>query len=78
MSADINPRGSELPRNSLEFLWLEVTNRCNLECVHCYAEAGPQGFRHDSLSFEEWISILTEARELGCRQVQFIGGAHVI
>ena len=20
----------------LDFLWLELTNRCNLRCVHCY------------------------------------------
>jgi MoaA/NifB/PqqE/SkfB family radical SAM enzyme len=21
---------------TLDFLWLELTNRCNLRCVHCY------------------------------------------
>ena len=23
----------------LDFLWLELTNRCNLRCVHCYTES---------------------------------------
>ena len=22
----------------LNFLWLELTNRCNLQCIHCYTE----------------------------------------
>ena len=26
------------PDNRLDFLWLELTNRCNLQCVHCYTE----------------------------------------
>ena len=24
----------------LRFLWLEITAKCNLSCVHCYAESG--------------------------------------
>ena len=26
---------------TLDFLWLELTNRCNLRCVHCYTESHP-------------------------------------
>jgi hypothetical protein len=25
----------------LDMLWLEVTNVCNLECIHCYSNSGP-------------------------------------
>ena len=24
--------------DELRFLWLELTNRCNLTCAHCYAK----------------------------------------
>jgi|SRR5579862_896700 len=56
----------------LDFLWLELTSRCNLRCSHCYADAGPslpQGMSH-----ENWSRVLREAFDLGCRRVQFTGG----
>ena len=27
--------------STLDFLWLELTNRCNLQCVHCYTQSPP-------------------------------------
>src|SRR5208283_2388709 len=38
-ASDANSRTSLL--RGLDFLWLELTSRCNLQCVHCYAESGP-------------------------------------
>lgn len=58
----------------LEFLWLEVTNRCNLQCRHCYAESGPYEPLSHGLKHEDWLSILEEAAEIGCTGIQFIGG----
>jgi MoaA/NifB/PqqE/SkfB family radical SAM enzyme len=58
----------------LSFLWLEITSKCNLECVHCYADSGPQEQLFGGMNAEDWLEILREAAELGCRQVQFIGG----
>ncbi len=29
-------------RERLSFIWLELTARCNLECVHCYADSSPE------------------------------------
>ena len=58
---------------TLEFLWLELTNRCNLECSHCYAGSGP-GEPQAALSARDFEQVIAEAHDLGCRQVQFIGG----
>jgi sulfatase maturation enzyme AslB (radical SAM superfamily) len=58
----------------VEFLWLELTNRCNLQCVHCYAESGPNAHSADRLQRGDYERLIDDARELGCRQVQFIGG----
>jgi len=58
----------------LSFLWLEITPRCNLECIHCYADSAPQRPLYGELTTEEWCAVLAEAASLGCRQVQFIGG----
>lgn len=61
-------------RGKLDFLWLELTNRCNLQCVHCYTESHPYSADRDLLTTADYQSIMLEAYELGCRKVQFIGG----
>ena len=58
----------------VNFLWLELTNRCNLACVHCYADSHPRSGYRDALSTADYVRVMTEAAELGCRQIQFIGG----
>jgi len=56
----------------LSFMWLELTNACNLSCAHCYAEAGVR--RTNELSHGQWKEILGEGAELGARYVQLTGG----
>jgi MoaA/NifB/PqqE/SkfB family radical SAM enzyme len=58
----------------LSFLWLEITGKCNLECVHCYADSGPRQDMFGQMRTEDWLRVLRDAADLGCRQVQFIGG----
>lgn len=60
--------------NRLDFIWLEVTSGCNLTCTHCYSDSGPLQKARDQLSYDDWVSVLKEAAECGCRKVQFIGG----
>jgi hypothetical protein len=58
----------------LDFLWLELTNRCNLQCVHCYTESSPQSGGRDTLTAADYEDVLRQAHDLGCRKNQFIGG----
>jgi MoaA/NifB/PqqE/SkfB family radical SAM enzyme len=58
----------------LDFLWLELTNRCNLRCVHCYTESSPTSGGRDLLTTAEYESVMAQAWALGCRRLQFIGG----
>src|ERR1700688_791750 len=58
----------------LDFVWLELTNRCNLFCVHCYAESSPYSGERDILSEEDYIGLIQQIRALGCPSLQFIGG----
>jgi MoaA/NifB/PqqE/SkfB family radical SAM enzyme len=62
------------PMAELEFLWLEITNRCNLQCIHCYAESAPNQPLSEGMQFEDWLKLIREGASLGCRKVQFIGG----
>jgi MoaA/NifB/PqqE/SkfB family radical SAM enzyme len=58
----------------LEFLWLELTTKCNLNCDHCYADANMGQPLTKELSLEDWKGILKQASDIRCRKVQFIGG----
>ncbi|MBO0880190.1 MAG: radical SAM protein [Mycobacterium sp.] len=59
--------------NETSFLWLEITGRCQLACVHCYADSGPAG-THGSMRRADWLRVMDQAARMGVRMVQFIGG----
>lgn len=71
-------RQAHLPPQNLDFLWLELTNQCNLHCMHCYADSGPWSTGGSALSTEQYYSIIGEAYYIGCRRIQFIGGEPTI
>ena len=66
----------EIPKPSLQFAWLEITDRCNERCPHCYGSFSPD--KQDKvarpLDHTEWKNAIQSLAENGCRQIQFIGG----
>jgi len=58
--------------DGLGMLFIELTDRCNESCLHCYAESAPE--RSARLSHEEIQRVLEEALKLGDPAVQFTGG----
>ena len=62
--------------DELGLLFLEVTDQCNEQCIHCYASSSPAC--SDFLSLEDIQNILTQARQLGRAMVQFTGGDPLI
>jgi MoaA/NifB/PqqE/SkfB family radical SAM enzyme len=65
------------PEMKLNFVWLELTQNCNLKCLHCYVKGSnnkENGSDSDLLNIREWKRIIKEGYDLGCRQIQFIGG----
>jgi MoaA/NifB/PqqE/SkfB family radical SAM enzyme len=56
------------------FLWLEITRKCNLSCVHCYAESATSGL----LTKAMWQSVIDQAQQMGVKHVQFVGGEPTI
>lgn len=62
------------PDMPFSFLWLELTSKCNLACRHCYAEAGKSPNAGDRLLEDDYLALIREASELGCKSIQFIGG----
>jgi len=55
------------------FLSLEITGKCQLACTHCYSESGLHG-THGTMTRANWFNVIDQAREMGCIQVQLIGG----
>ncbi len=75
--APLRREWNEVEENSLsglEALSLELTDRCNLNCIHCYADSSPHVPLYDGMRLADWKIVLRESSELGCRVVQFIGG----
>ncbi|MEU4578911.1 radical SAM protein [Nonomuraea sp. NPDC023979] len=71
--APIAPPSSAPPAPPLTFLWLELTGKCQLECVHCYNHSGPAG-SEGSMTYDDWIAVIDQAAALGVSTVQMIGG----
>ncbi|MBI2389182.1 MAG: radical SAM protein [Deltaproteobacteria bacterium] len=63
---------SALELDGFGTLFVELTGQCNEQCVHCYAESGPQV--ESALDRDTVRAALRDARELGFRVVQFTGG----
>lgn len=60
----------------LGMLFIELTARCNENCIHCYADSTPE--RTETLTLEEIKAALTAARSMGRPMVQFTGGDPLI
>jgi radical SAM protein with 4Fe4S-binding SPASM domain len=60
----------------LDILDMELTERCNNNCIHCYINlpADDLNAKERELSTEEIQKILQEAVSLGCLTVRFTGG----
>lgn len=60
----------------LPILDMELTERCNLQCIHCYINrpAQDEEAQERELSTDRVQAILEEAASLGCLAVKFTGG----
>ncbi len=75
---------SQLPSHLLQFskdkqpvvVW-NITQRCNLKCVHCYAHAKDKAFENE-LSTEEGKRLLDDLAAFGVPVILFSGGEPLI
>lgn len=52
---------------------VEITEQCNLNCMHCGSACGHQAAK-DELSIEEWENVLSQFSEIGVEKIVFSGG----
>lgn len=57
----------------IELAWLEITQNCNMRCIHCY-EGEEHVSKGNLLSLDEWKKVIDDLKELGVGRVVVIGG----
>ncbi|MBL0701196.1 MAG: 12,18-didecarboxysiroheme deacetylase [Desulfosarcina sp.] len=75
---------SKLPSHLLQFshdkkpvvVW-NITRKCNLKCVHCYAHAQNKDFENE-LSTQEGFAIIDDLAEFGVPVILFSGGEPLV
>ena len=65
-------RAYSLMRGPLNIMW-DVTNKCNLNCKHCYNRSG-KGRLYNDLDDTEMINVIPGIIALSPRVVCFCGG----
>ena len=75
-SRPVRRRAEVMRLERLSECWLHVSNRCNLACTHCMFSSSPG----DSLELapQRALSIVAEARALGCRLFYLTGGEPLV
>lgn len=58
------------------FAWIEITNKCNLRCLHCYNESSI--YKETTLSLEQFCNVIDKLYDYGIRKIQLIGGEPII
>ncbi|MFH1434343.1 MAG: radical SAM protein, partial [Pseudomonadota bacterium] len=51
---------------------IEITNRCNLRCLHCASDSGSA--RDNEMTTEEIITVIDELKRLGAEEITLMGG----
>lgn len=60
---------------TLNYAWLELTEMCNLNCIHCYGQFGcPNINQENVLTDKDWKNIIDKLIKIGCKEIQLIGG----
>lgn len=60
------------------FARLHLTQRCQLECIHCYTNSSPYLPRDGELTTERWIRIVDEFADQGGEKVLLTGGEALV
>ena len=56
-----------------------LTNRCNLKCVHCYLGDQNSNLRtaQAELNTGQWLDLIDQITESGCLYLLLTGGRHI-
>lgn len=76
---NVSNKKFKIPNAKLVYAWLEITEACNLRCIHCYGQFGPPKIDKDKiLKTKDWKDIIDKLLEYGCKDIQLIGGEPMV
>lgn len=68
-----------MPKAKLRYAWLELTEACNLRCVHCYGQFGlPKINIKERLTLDDWKNVIDNLIVNNCKEIQLIGGEPMV
>lgn len=56
------------------YVWWDITNKCNFNCLHCYSRSGPNNDSSDELTIDEIKKIILDLSKNGIFFIYFLGG----
>lgn len=60
------------------FARFHLTQRCQLECIHCYTDSSPHLSDENELSVERWIKLVDDFADNGGQKILFTGGEALV
>ncbi len=75
-TSPVSPPQQTLTGTRLGMLFIELTDKCNEKCIHCYADSSPE--QNEFLPLEQIKSALDQAIDFGQPYLQFTGGDPLI
>lgn len=64
----------ELKKGSLVFIYLNITNKCNLKCMYCYDKKSRVSKDTRTLLLEDYKEIARDSKKLGLKRICITGG----
>lgn len=62
---------------NIDFAWIEITQRCNLYCRHCY-EGSSQNIEISDMSMQDFKTAVNALYSIGIKRIQLVGGEPLI
>ncbi|MFH8491962.1 radical SAM/SPASM domain-containing protein [Streptomyces longisporoflavus] len=69
----VEQRSLPARRDAAGFLWLDLTRKCQLRCLHCLNDSGPEG-QHGEMTRADWLRVIDQGAATDVRAVQLFGG----
>lgn len=64
---------------TIDYMRISLTDRCNFRCIYCMPEEGVVPLCHkDILTFDEILSIVRNAADMGVRRIRLTGGEPLV
>lgn len=60
------------------FMRVHLTQRCNLSCIHCYADSSPHVSTQGQMSVERWLKVIGDFADAGGERILFTGGEALV